>query len=112
MGREISNGSLDSRDRGSKTIFRRNVGGLDRAVRLTAGAVVLLIGLFLLFEGRKGLEIALIGGAILAMAIAGFCPFYIPFGISTARRRPNGTECVKVQHGSQLRGRAGGGSRL
>ena len=68
--------------------MRRNVGGPDRCVRLMVGCALLPIGLLVLGGLRAeiwGLVVAAIGLVLLATALFGFCPLYVPFGISTAR---------------------------
>lgn len=68
-------------------MFRRNMGGLDRGVRLVLGMVLLPAGLFLLSEpggNLFGLVIAAAGLVGLVTGAAGFCPLYVPLGISTA----------------------------
>ncbi|MGA9159780.1 MAG: DUF2892 domain-containing protein [Actinomycetota bacterium] len=71
-------------------MFRRNVGGLDRAVRLAVGIVLLPAGLFLLDGaggGIAGLVLATVGLVGLASGASGFCLLYVPLGFSTARHR-------------------------
>lgn len=72
-------------------MLRRNVGRLDRAVRLVLVAPLLPIGLFLLggVEGNtSGVLAAVVGFIGLATGITGFCLLYVPLGISTAKPRP------------------------
>jgi hypothetical protein len=67
-------------------MFCRNVGGLDRALRLALGAVLLPAGLFLLLGDRDhGWTVTLVGSLVLASGALGFCPPYLLLGISTAR---------------------------
>jgi hypothetical protein len=67
-------------------MFRRNVGGLDRVLRVTLGPILFLAGLLLLM-GRVGLGIILVVVGLLALltGMVRFCVLYVPFGISTAR---------------------------
>ncbi len=66
-------------------IFTANVGGLDRIVRLAAGAVLLPAGL--LIYGQPGsLVMIVVGAAGLFSGLTRFCVLYVPFGISTRRR--------------------------
>jgi hypothetical protein len=67
-------------------MFRRNVGGLDRVLRVTLGPILFLAGLFLL-AGKSTLGVTLVVVGLLALltGIVRFCVLYIPFGISTAR---------------------------
>jgi hypothetical protein len=63
--------------------IRKNVGRIDRAVRLIIGSALILAGA--LFMKWDTLVMA-IGMAIIAVGLIGFCPVYVPFGISTRKR--------------------------
>ena len=67
-------------------MFRRNVGGLDRVLRLSLGGILFLGGLVLL-TGRTTLGVTFVVVGLLALitGIIRFCGLYIPFGISTSR---------------------------
>lgn len=55
----------------------KNVGGIDRRLRITLGAVIVLLGFFFQsWWGAVGV-VAIITGAL------GWCPAYIPFGFSS-----------------------------
>jgi hypothetical protein len=64
-----------------RNTMNRNVGGIDRAVRVVLGVVLItlaatnVIGLW----GYVGL-------VPLATAAIGWCPAYLPFGFKTCRR--------------------------
>ena len=67
-------------------MFRRNVGGIDRVLRLTLGGILFLAGLFLLTSKiRPGVILAVVGLFALLTGLVRFCALYIPFGISTAQ---------------------------
>jgi len=67
-------------------MFRHNVGGVDRVLRLTLGGILFLGGLLLLTSTiRLGVILAVVGLLALLTGIVGFCALYIPFGISTGR---------------------------
>jgi Protein of unknown function (DUF2892) len=67
-------------------MFRDNVGGVDRVLRLTLGGILFLGGLFLLTNTIKlGVILTVVGLLALLTGIVRFCALYIPFGISTAR---------------------------
>jgi hypothetical protein len=66
-------------------MFRHNVGGVDRVLRLTLGGMFFLAGLFRLTSRiRPGIVLAGVGVLVLLTGIIRFCALYIPFGISTA----------------------------
>ena len=64
----------------------RNVGRLDRAVRLVVG--VMLLGLYGALEPPLR-YFTLIGLLLVTTAFSGFCPAYTLLGISTCRK-PSG----------------------
>lgn len=82
-------------------MLRRNVGGLDRLLRVIMGAILFVAGLVLL-TGRAGLGVmlAVVGVLALATGIVGFCALYIPFGASTAKpEQPDVRQCCGSHRG-------------
>ncbi len=68
-------------------VLRQNVGGVDRALRVGVGLVLLPIGLAMLAAHCLcGWVNVGLGVAGLVSGLTGFCVFYVPFGVSTARR--------------------------
>ena len=68
-------------------MFKRNVGGFDRCARLMVGMVLVMVGFFLLGGIRgelAGLVVGSVGLVALVTGLLGFCPLYVPLGITTA----------------------------
>ena len=65
----------------------RNMGTLDRALRLLIAAPALTaLGLLAFAPGTAPSVVALaLAGVMLATSATGFCPLYVPLGISTRR---------------------------
>lgn len=59
----------------------RNVGGIDRVLRLVLGAVLLALGAF----GPLGWW-GLVGLVPIGTALVGFCPLYPLIGVNTCQR--------------------------
>lgn len=59
-----------------------NMGQTDRILRAVVGAALLIWGL------SAGSWLGLIGLVPLATAALGWCPAYVPFGISTCKTKP------------------------
>ncbi len=59
--------------------MKTNVGGIDRIIRFVVGVAVIGIGI------ATSSWWGLIGVVPLATAAIGWCPAYLPFGISSCR---------------------------
>lgn len=59
-----------------------NVGGLDRAARITAGVTLVALAA----TGTVGVW-GWIGLVPIATGLSGWCPAYLPFGISTCKMK-------------------------
>jgi hypothetical protein len=72
-------------------MFKKNMGRFDRTWRFIVGATLVPLGLFLLGGWRghpAGLLVAGLALIPLVTSLIGFCPFYVPFGISTLGKKP------------------------
>lgn len=63
--------------------IKKNVGRIDRTLRLIAGSALILAGALLM---KWNTLVMAMGVAMIAIGFIGFCPIYVPFGISTRRR--------------------------
>ena len=65
--------------------MKNNVGTADRVVRITLGLAIVAAGLY--YQNWFGL----VGVVFLGTALTGWCPAYLPFGISTCATRSQGS---------------------
>ncbi|NJD22937.1 MAG: DUF2892 domain-containing protein [Melioribacter sp.] len=63
--------------------MKKNVGSLDKVLRLVLGLVIIALGI--LYQSWWGL----LGIIPLFTASTGWCPVYLPFGISTCKIKPD-----------------------
>ena len=62
---------------------KKNVGRIDRALRMIIGLTLVAVGLFAL----KGQILIMVFGLFLfVVGLIGFCPVYVPFGITTRKK--------------------------
>lgn len=61
--------------------MKKNVGGTDKILRIVAGLLIIALGIN--FESWWGL----IGIIPLFIALIGWCPAYLPFGINTCKTK-------------------------
>lgn len=66
--------------------MKKNVGSVDRLLRLIVGAVIIVWGVYA--ESWWGL----VGIIPLMTALMNWCPAYVPFKISTIKRGDNKVE--------------------
>ena len=65
-------------------MFKQNVGGIDRALRIVLGILLPVLGMIVI-RGTTGTVISVIGLIPLVTGLVGFCPLYLPFKFSTNR---------------------------
>jgi hypothetical protein len=67
--------------------MKKNMGSFDRIVRVTIAFV--LIGLYLsgAISGTLGTVLIGLSGIFIVTSLVGVCPLYIPFGITTLRKK-------------------------
>jgi hypothetical protein len=65
----------------------RNVGGIDRGVRVIVGLLLLGIGFFHVVTGTLAILAYLFGVIALATAVFAYCPAWGPLGINTSRSK-------------------------
>lgn len=65
--------------------MKHNMGTIDRSIRLVVIAIIAV----LYFTGQISGIVAAVGGIVavvlLVTSVIGFCPAYVPFGISTRK---------------------------
>lgn len=65
-----------------------NLGRLDRIIRIVLGIIIALIALF--YSTGFGLwtyVLLVIALIFVVIAIIGYCPIYVPFGINTNKKK-------------------------
>jgi len=64
--------------------MKANVGGIDRILRIAAGALLIVLAAL----GTIGVW-GYIGIVLVASGVFRFCPAYLPFGLSTCATKAN-----------------------
>jgi hypothetical protein len=66
-----------------KLIMKKNVGNIDRAVRVLLAAVFITLFALGKIEGTLGIVLVVLGSVFALTSFVGFCPLYSLFGLST-----------------------------
>jgi len=61
----------------------RNVGGLERGIRLLVGLALLGVAFFHVLTGALAVVAYVLGGTALVTSVVGFCPAWAICGINT-----------------------------
>lgn len=61
--------------------MKKNVGSIDKVARVIIGLVIIALGI--LYQSWWGL----VGIVPLFTSVVGWCPIYLPFGISTCKTK-------------------------
>lgn len=65
----------------------RNMGTLDRALRIVVALVLAFLAWNGIAAGTLGMVAYVVAVVLLATSLIGWCPAYLPFGINTCRTR-------------------------
>ncbi len=68
----------------------KNMGRLDRVLRLAAAVVIAVLLVAGVLKGTLAVILALLAAIFVITTFAGFCPLYVPLGLSTRQGRPGG----------------------
>ena len=61
--------------------MKSNIGNIDKLIRIIVGLLIIIAGVY--FKSWWGL----IGIIPIIVVVIGWCPLYVPFGISTRRKQ-------------------------
>ncbi len=67
--------------------MRKNMGGLDRIVRLVIAAIVGTLYVTGVVQGTLGYVLLALAGIFVLTSFISFCPLYALVGLSTCRRK-------------------------
>ena len=63
--------------------MKTNMGRIDRVLRLVAAAVIAVLLIAGAVKGTTAIVLAILAAVFVITTFVGFCPAYVPFGIST-----------------------------
>jgi hypothetical protein len=66
--------------------MKKNMGIADRIIRVVIAAVIATLYFTDIITGTLGIVLLVLAGVFLLTSLVGFCPLYLPFGLSTCRK--------------------------
>jgi hypothetical protein len=67
--------------------MKKNMGRPDRALRLIAAVMIAVLLIAGIVKGTAAIVLAILAAVFVLTTFIGFCPAYVPFGISTKRTK-------------------------
>jgi len=67
--------------------MKKNMGTTDRVIRILLAAVLAYLYFGGIVTGTWGLVLVILGGVFVLTSLVGFCPLYVPFGLSTCKKK-------------------------
>jgi len=68
-------------------VMKINMGGLDRILRLILAVVIVVLILTKTLHGTLAVIMGVVAGIFVLTAAVGLCPLYIPFKLSTLKKK-------------------------
>jgi len=67
--------------------MRKNMGSADKAIRILIAIVVIALYFSNIISGTTAIILLVLSAVLMLTSFMGFCPLYIPFGISTRKKQ-------------------------
>ncbi len=67
--------------------MKRNMGALDRAIRIVIAAVIAVLSFTGVIRGTLNTVLVVVAIILLVTSLLSFCPLYVPFRIATNKKK-------------------------
>lgn len=67
--------------------MKKNMGSVDRVLRLAAAAAIVVLIVLKVFAGTLMIVLGVVAAMFLITSALGFCPLYVPLRISTILKK-------------------------
>lgn len=68
----------------------KNMGSADRGIRVILAAIVVVLYFANVISGTVAIILLTVSVLFILTSTVGVCPLYLPFGLSTLRKKMNG----------------------
>lgn len=66
--------------------MKKNIGTVDRVIRVSLVVLIAILYFTNVISGTWAVILGILAVVLLATSLVGFCPLYLPFGISTRKQ--------------------------
>ncbi|HKK58729.1 MAG TPA: DUF2892 domain-containing protein [Salinivirga sp.] len=67
--------------------MKTNMGFTDKIIRLLVAAAIAILFFTDVITGTLGIILLVVAGIFVLTSLVSFCPLYLPFGLSTLRKK-------------------------
>jgi len=67
--------------------MKKNMGGTDKLIRILLSIIFFLLYFTGVVSGTLGGILVALGGVFVITSFIGTCPLYVPFGLSTCKKK-------------------------
>jgi len=67
--------------------MKTNMGFTDKIIRLLVAAAIAILFFTDVITGTLGIILLVLAGIFVLTSLVSFCPLYLPFGLSTLRKK-------------------------
>jgi hypothetical protein len=68
--------------------MKKNMGTVDKVVRILAAVIIAGLYFANIISGTVAIILLILAGIFILTSFLSFCPLYLPFGISTRKKKP------------------------
>ncbi|MBX2898552.1 MAG: DUF2892 domain-containing protein [Cyclobacteriaceae bacterium] len=70
--------------------MNKNMGSADRLIRVILAGIVVVLYFTNIISGTTAIVLLILASVFILTSLVSFCPLYLPFGLSTLRKKLNG----------------------
>jgi hypothetical protein len=67
--------------------MKKNMGTIDKVIRVLIAIVLVALYYSNAITGTLGIVLVIVSVVLVVTSLIGICPLYLPFGISTAKKK-------------------------
>jgi hypothetical protein len=67
--------------------MKSNMGSVDRVIRILIAVAIAILFYLNVISGTVAIILMILAGIFIITGFVGFCPLYLPFGISTHKKK-------------------------
>jgi hypothetical protein len=66
--------------------MKKNMGTIDKVIRILVAVVFVVLYFTNVISGTLGIILLILAAVFVVTSLLGFCPLYLPFGLSTKKK--------------------------